>query len=186
MILHIFKATTSELKPILLAFGERGDKNVTLPAGPSSDSHRVYINIQIYDDSGAFTVYNLSTPIIVTTDPGVVNSTQSDLLSPTSAVFASISSSDVQTALNSIMILSIMFNMHDRENLVENSSNLTSNNEKRAQINDLFVNYISNITMTSLNEAQMVGATLAVLSNNPKQLSSNSAVSIFWVNKNSG
>jgi hypothetical protein len=170
-----FYATTLDLKPILLAYEAEGNVNVTLPAGPNRDSNNVYVTVHVYDDSGAFTVYNLSTPISVNVDPDVANNTIADLLSPKSELLTSLSSFDTKTSVNQALIVLLMLNQDNQNNLKSNNSNLTRNQNERAQINEVFINFLSNLTVSNLNEAQMVCSTCTLLTNNANEITHNSA-----------
>ena len=109
---EILKATwLNASSDSLVTYNAAGIANVELPPGSSSDSHKIYVFVQIFDNSGAYTVYNLTSPVIVQINSSLVASMTADSLS--SSISAMNTTDAVSTMSSIIRMLTAARDMND-------------------------------------------------------------------------
>ena len=81
--------------PIQLSYNANATLTTILPLGPSHDSYRLSVFIQIIDDSNAITVYNLPYKVIVKPSASAANNEMNNLLSGSSTLFKNLNLKDL-------------------------------------------------------------------------------------------
>jgi hypothetical protein len=82
-----------------------GTVNVLLPVGLASDSYHLYLYVQVIDDIGAITVYNIPTPVTVTIDTAYAANLTADLTSANSSALAMLNNSNPASAVNQALAI---------------------------------------------------------------------------------
>jgi hypothetical protein len=90
--------------PTLLTSDSNGSVTVQLPAGPSDDSFRLLIAVQVFDDFNDFATYTLPTPVTVSFYKAQVSGLLDDVINQnsSSAVNMALSSGDTSAVSNTI------------------------------------------------------------------------------------
>lgn len=147
-----------------------------LPTGESSNSNRLYLFVQIFDNSGGISAFYIASYLVVQLNSATLVASQSDILSMSSSspIVQSLSSSDISVASSAIIAFSSSFNA------ASNSSNASSSQLSQAQqVSQLFVSAISNYDLTSMSSMKAAASALSVVSANPEYVSSDTAVLTF-------
>lgn len=112
--------------PQCIVFDSYGNVTVQLPQGAKKDSFRLYFFVQVIDDLGAITVYNLSTPCVVEPNSTLADSLTSDILSTNSSFLENINSFDTKTALNMVLGVASLLEVSalSSDNSSENSNSV--------------------------------------------------------------
>jgi hypothetical protein len=89
-----------------------GSVSIQLPPGPNYDAFKLKIFVQIYDNLGAISVYNITTCVTVQINASSIESIVNDVLSPVSLVTTSILSSDLKSSANQILTIASLINQN--------------------------------------------------------------------------
>jgi hypothetical protein len=110
----IFKATfLNNDNEIGLTFDSQGSVYIQLPKGPSYDFFKLYLFVQIFDDSDAITVFSITTPVVVEVNSTLAENLALDVLSSTSgtsSILADLANSDLKSSVNTILTITSMIN----------------------------------------------------------------------------
>lgn len=146
------------------------------PSGDSSNSNRLYIFVQVFDNSGGITPFYITSPVIVILQAAALASSGQDVLSmsPSSPLVQSITSSDISVASSAIIAFSSSLNQA-ASNSTSNSSLQTTQVQEIAQV---FVNSIASYDLTDLSSIKAASSALSVVSSDPSLITSNTATQI--------
>ena len=94
-----------------------------LPIGPSTDSYRLYLYVNIIDNDNGVTTYNISTPIQVQPDTSTITNLIQELSNPSSTGTIS----NILASGNSQVATTVLLSVSSLLNSASSSSNTSSN-----------------------------------------------------------
>jgi hypothetical protein len=113
---HIYIARyQGNSNPIALNYNQRGELSIQLPQGPQSDSFRLYLFVNIIDDSLGVAVYNISTPVQVMPNQNLTSSLINDVLAnnPSSPILRNLQSGNLNVMAKTVIGVASLFNSED-------------------------------------------------------------------------
>lgn len=94
-----------------------------LPIGPSTDSYRLYLYVNIMDNDNGVTTYNITTPIQVQPDTSTLSNIMQELSNPTSTGTIT----NILASGNSQVATTVLLSVSSLLNSASSSSNSSSN-----------------------------------------------------------
>ena len=180
LLRHVFlilkvKDSTS----ICLNFNSNGKLSIQLPQGSSSDSYKIYLLVNIVDDSYGSTLYDIQTPIIVTpVDGGLINSLNLLTLSNATAnnsILVGLNSGNLNLVSKNVIALSSDLNK------LSNSQNLSSiETNQISLVREFMVTKVNSLSLSDISSMKIISSSLSVATQFPAQISSKIAV-IFLI-----
>ena len=159
-----------------------------MPQGPDSDSYRIYLSVNIIDDTNGVTFYNITNPVIVTPNLNTVSDFTSLISSndPNSQILLELNSGNLNLVSKNVIALALAFNLQTINSSNSTSSNqsiaaTTEQNNQLAVLREFLASKIDSLVVLSASNIKNIASTLAVLTNNPNQITTNSAVFFFYL-----
>ena len=154
--------------------------NTQLPQGPQSDSYKIYLSVNVIDDTEGLTFYQIESPIIVTPNNDLASSISNSMLTndPSSQIVSQMNSHNLNLVSKSVISMSTVLNV---ESSGTNSS--SSANEQTATLRGYMAEKMSDISVSDVSSIKVISSTLSVLTKTLQQVSSSTAVYIYSFNK---
>lgn len=148
-----------------------------LPPGDTSDSNRLYVFVQIIDDSGSMAVYYITAPVIVPLQSSTLINNANDILSMTSGsyIVSCITSSDISVASSGIIAFWSSLNQLISSGSLPSASLDLTQIQNIAQI---FTSSLDSYSLTSFSSIKAASSALSVVSSYTDLLSSTTASQI--------
>lgn len=155
---------------------------IQLPQGPDSDGNKIYLFVNIIDDTYGVSVYNLPQPVIVTPNNNLADQLASTITSndPNSPFLQDLNSGNVNLVAKNVIALTSVFNIQSLSSSSAASSNSTSSasnaNDQKASLREFLVGKVTELTVSDMSSIKVISSALSTASANTEQLSRNAAV----------
>jgi hypothetical protein len=184
LLILILKAYTKNENPIALNYNQNGILDIQLPQGPTTDSYRQYIFVNIIDDSNGIAVFTIDTPVVVTPNDALVSQLLDSLLSSSdvsSQFMLNLNSGNLNLISKNIIGLSSVLNTQQQMTSTSDntSSNVNSNdatNRQMASVRELMVEKLTQFNASDLSSVKVLASTLSVTTKNSEQITTRLAV----------
>ena len=173
---------TGNDNPIALNYNSNGDLWIQLPQGPDSDGNKIYLFVNIIDDTYGVSVYNLPQPVIVTPNNNLADQLASTITSndPNSPFLQDLNSGNVNLVAKNVIALTSVFNIQSLSSSSAASSNSTASasnaNDQKASLREFLVGKVTELTVSDMSSIKVISSALSTASANTEQLSRNAAV----------
>jgi hypothetical protein len=171
--------------PLSLSYNSDGILQTQLPQGAFYDSFRLYLFINIIDDSGGITTYAISAPIFVYPNPDLNSKMYNELTAndPRSTAVVTLNSGNLKDVATFITVFSIELNYQATNT---NSSNGTKNGtitsspevEERAKLRELLMSKLNGMSISDLSSVKLFSSALSTMTQKPIEISRNTAVNL--------
>ena len=170
-----------------LNYNSNGQLTIQLPQGPASDLNRIYIFVNVIDDTYGTTVFNIPTPITVLPDNQLASNLASSISSndPTCAVLVALNSGNLNVVVKNVIGLTTVFNIQSIGNVAATATNanlssqINQMNNDLANLRDYMVNIVSDLSVTDLSSIKVISSALSVATQTPQQVTTNAAVCVI-------
>jgi len=163
-----------------LNYNSDGVLPVQLPQGPDYDSYKIYLFVNVIDDSYGTTVYNLPDPVYVYPNREIADNLLNEILadSPRSTIVTSLSSGNLKTVANFVTTLSTQLNIQSAMNATNdtNSTTLTAEQEKKALLREIFISKLNEMPISDLSSIKLFASALSATTTASNEISRKSAV----------
>lgn len=151
--------------PTALNFNQNGILVTQLPQGLKSDGYKLYIFVQIIDDSDAITIYNIEKPIVVEVRQDILSQLSDQLVNDpeNSEFFNQIKYGDLQQSSTSMISMSMLLKEQP------------DNDQDNYKIKDLFIQVTNDLKVDDLSSVKVISSVVSVLTENIQELSEFSA-----------
>ena len=153
---------------MFLSYNSIGNFYTLLPEGPVEDSYKIYIIVNILDDSNGKIEYKLANPITVWPNVAMA-SDLGDMVSsndPNSPIMQDLNSGNVNlVARNSLILSSVL-----------NSGNGKLSNDESANVRDFLIDKISSLTVSDMSSIKTISSALSMATSSIGQVSRTAAV----------
>jgi hypothetical protein len=169
--------------PVSLSYNSIGNLSIQLPQGPKSDSYRIYLFVNIIDDSLGTTVYNLTLPISVTSNKLLVQNLMGSISSNdmSNSIYADLNSGNLNLVTKNVVSLSTSLNIQISD--ISSGFILNSSvNNQMASLRDFMITKVSNLYVSDVSSIKVISSALSMATKVFYQISSNSAVNQFKYN----
>ena len=158
-----FAKYSNNSTPIAINFNNMGVLKSQLPQGLESNSFKLFLFVQIIDDSDAITIFDLKNPITVKPRPDYLANVSKQLLdNPENSSFLKmLKNADLQQSSRNIISISSMLN--------DQNSNTTSSQDAE-KIKNIFTNVANDFQANDLSSVKVVASVLSLLTTNKDQL----------------
>ena len=175
-----------------------GQISMPLPTGHVTDSYKIYLSVNIIDDTDGITLYKLPYPVTVYPNDNltysimetlietnsVVNSTNMTYTSitnnnttktrTTNRILLELNSGNLNLIAKNVVILAAAFNTMSTE-----SSSLSSDKlDKMKNLRESLVNTIAQLSVSDVSSMKVILSALSVATKNTTQISKSMAVSV--------
>ncbi len=172
----LFKVTySSNQNPIVINYNSVGIASIQLPQGPESDSYKIYLFVNIIDDSTGTTVYLISTPVVVTPNDQLTDDLTTMLATndPSSQINLELNSGNLNLVAKNVIALTSVFNIQSRSN---SSGNISEKTNKMADLREFMVKKVTELSVTDISSVKVISSALSVSTQTYEQITSNTAV----------
>ena len=178
--------------PITLNFNSHGNLSVQLPQGPSSDSYRLFLSVNIVDNQHGLTIFNIPSPVIVLPDDIIFsNVTQAIRNNDLGNSFVqSLYTNDLYSLGQRVIALSTIANIKSNSitpfistsvvnsqiSISNQPSNITQFNNEMALVRVRLAIQISNLTVLNVSGMKVMASALSTATQIPFQVTRQLAV----------
>jgi hypothetical protein len=172
------------LNLISLNYNSNGKISLQLPQGPQSDSYKIYLSVNIIDDTNGVTNYYVkNNPIIVKPNEALALSLMQSVKKndQNNQFMAGLNSGNLNMVAANIIALSSVFNTESEASLNASNTNTSDNNNNnndKATIRDYMAQKVTQLSVSDISSIKVIGSALSKLTETPQQVSSNTAVNI--------
>ena len=172
--------------PIALSYNTNGELNVQLPQGPDTDSFKIYLSVNVIDDTNGYTSYAITRPVIVSPNDELANNLADSIENNdySSPLFVSLNSGNLNLVAKNVIALSTAFNFQSSSssNSSSGQNNANSNeqntqNNQVAQLRQYLVEKISSLSVSDISSIKVISTALSSSTTTPSQITTNTAVS---------
>ena len=177
-ILYSTATYLGNLNLISLSSNTNGQINFQLPQGPQSDTYKIYLAVNVKDNSNGVTTYNISTPVnVLPNDTSVQSLTDSilNLNGSNSQILNSLNSGDTNLVTSNVLALTSLITAQSTS---DNSSS-NSDNSQMILLRDFMADKVTQLSVTDVNSIRMIGAALSSITQETQQVSVNTAVNFI-------
>ena len=163
---------------ISLNYNSNGQISLQLPQGPQSDSYKIYLSVNVIDDTNGMTSINVkNNPIIVKPNDALAQSLMQSMKAndQSNQFIAGLNSGNLNLIAANVIALSSVFNAESDASLNTSITNTSKNNEMAA-MRDYMAQKMTQMSAYDVSSIKVMGSALSKLTETPQQVSSNTAV----------
>ncbi|CAF0988120.1 unnamed protein product, partial [Brachionus calyciflorus] len=159
-----FVRNSKESSPIAINYNQNGTLITKLPQGLKENSYKLFVFVQVIDDSDGITIYEIPQIITVELMSGFLNDFSNQILNnPEQSNFLNdIKNGNLQDSSSSLISINSLINNE------ENSSNLLVEKQK---LKNILIDIACNFQITDLSSVKVIASVLSVLTENPQDVS---------------
>ena len=180
--------------PIALNYNSDGNLWIQLPQGPDYDGNKLYLFVNIIDDTYGSTVFNIQQPVVVTPNNNLADQLAATITSndPNSPFLQDINSGNVNLVAKNVIALTSVFNIQalsgSQTQTQSNSSSSTSSssslspiqanpvNDQQASLREFLIGKVADLSVSDMSSIKVISSALSAASANTEQISKNAAV----------
>ena len=168
-------------------YNSNGDLYIQLPQGPDYDAFKLYLFVNIIDDTYGVTVYNITQPVTVMPNDNLANNLAASIASndPNSPFLQDLNSGNLNLVAKNVIALSSVFNIQSLSTSstsasITTSSNATNNaeNDQKAALREFLIGKVAELSVSDMSSIKVIASALSSASANTDQISRNAAVCI--------
>ena len=175
---------SGNLNLISLNYNSNGQISLQLPQGPQTDAYKIYLSVNIIDDTNGVTNYYVkNNPIIVKPNDALALSVMQSIKNndQNNQFISGLNSGNLNMVAANIIALSSVFNTESEASLNTSNTNTSNNNvdnNDKANIRDYMAQKVTQLSVSDVSSIKVIGSALSKLTETPQQVSSNTAVII--------
>ena len=150
-----------------------------MPQGPESDSYKIYLFVNVIDDSSGTTTYPISTPVVVTPNDKLADDLATILATndPSSQLNVALNSGNLNLVAKNVIALTTVFNIQSSSNSSGNMSDaLSGQNNKMADLREFMVKKVTDLSVTDISSVKVISSALSASTQTYDQITTNTAV----------
>ena len=149
-----------------------------MPQGPSSDGNRLYLFVNIVDDSDGTTVYNIPTPVVVTANDNLADSLAQSITSndPNCPFLIDLNSGNLNLVSKNVIALTSVFNIQSSSSNSSNSTSTMLENNQKSELREFMINKVNDLSISDISSIKVISSALSAATGTPQQINSKSAV----------
>ena len=154
---------------------------IQLPQGPDSDGNKIYIFVNVIDDTYGVTVFNITQPVIVNPNNNLATQLAASITTndPNSPFLQNLNSGNVNLVAKNVIALTSVFNIQSLSSSgTSASTNLTSasaENDQKASLREFLIGKVTELTVSDMSSIKVISSALSTASANTEHISRNSA-----------
>ena len=152
---------------------------IILPQGPSSDEYKLYLFVNIIDDTNGITVYNIRQPVVVLPNDNLVTSLIDAISSDdqTNQFLMELNSGNLNLVTKNIIALSSVFNTQSSSSYASmHATQLSENNNLKGILREYFLTKLESLSISDLSSIKVIASALSEVTATPQQVSTQMAV----------
>jgi hypothetical protein len=178
---EFFATYSGNENPIALNYNSNGDLLIQLPQGPDYDFYKLYLFVNIIDDTYGVTVYNITQPVTVMPNDNLANNLAASIASndPNSPFLQDLNSGNLNLVAKNVIALSSVFNIQSLSTSTATTSTTTitnAENDKKAALREFLIGKVAELSVSDMSSIKVIASALSSASANTDQISRNAAV----------
>ena len=164
-------------------YNKNGDLYIQLPQGPDYDAYKLYLFVNIIDDTYGVAVYNITQPVTVMPNDNLANNLAASIATndPNSPFLQDLNSGNLNLVAKNVIALTSVFNIQGLSSssaTTTTSSNTTSNaaNDQKAALREFLIGKVAGLSVSDMSSIKVISSALSTASANTDQISRNAAV----------
>ena len=163
-------------------YNSNGDLYIQLPQGPDYDAYKLYLFVNIIDDTYGTTVYKIAQPVTVMPNDNLANNLAASIASndPNSPFLQNLNSGNLNLVAKNVIALTSVFNIQglSSSSITTTPSNSTSNavNDQKAALREFLIGKVAELSVSDISSIKVIASALSSASANTDQISKNAAV----------
>jgi hypothetical protein len=180
MLTRFFSATYQGLyNPLALSYNSDGILAAKLPQGPETDSYKVYIHVNIIDESYGFTTFQVANPVQVYPNTDLTQTLFETALTkdPRNPAVVSLNTGNLKTVASFVTTLTAEINMKGSPSVINATDNETiSQLNKKAELREVLINQLKDMPISDISSIKLFSTALSSSTQDTKEISRSAAV----------
>ncbi len=166
-------------------YNSDGQLSIQLPQGPIADDYKIYLIVNVIDDTDGTTVYNILDPVIVLPNSDLANDLAQAIFNndPNCQALIELNSGNLNLIAKNVIALSTVFNIESVAPLpASNDTTIQANNQENNQlstIREYLIDKIATYSLSDISSIKVISSALSTATTIPQQVSLKSAVIII-------
>ena len=174
------KATyTGNKNPIALNYNFDGNLNIILPQGPSTDDFKLYLFVNIVDDTNGITVYKIPQPVFVLPNNKLVT-TLVDAVSQndqSNNFLVEVNSGNLNLVAQNVIALTSLFNIQSSTPTASmNPIQLSQDTNQKAVLREYLVGKLATLSISDISSIKVIASALSETTGTLQQITTKTAV----------
>ena len=152
-----------------------------MPQGPSEDSYKIYLYVNIIDDTDGTTVFHIRDPVTVMPNNELATSLANSIRGneASNPFLLELNSGNLNLVSKNVIALSTVFNIQSKSSssLLKNESSQFDN--QMAYLREFMVNKVAQLSVSTVSSVKVISSALSAATQTPVQVSSKAAVKLF-------
>ena len=167
------------LNKISLNYNSVGQISLQLPQGPQTDSYKIYLSVNIIDDTYGLTTYSIINPVIVSPNNALIDGLMQSITNNelNNQMMIDMNSNNLNMVAANTIALSTFFNIQS-QNQTSIVTNDNSDNNQKAFMRNYMAQKVASLSVSDVSSIKVIGSALSKLTEIPQQISSNIAVKL--------
>lgn len=162
-----------------LSYNADGILAVQLPQGPESDSYKLYIYVNIIDESYGFTTYHVAKPVQVYPNTELVEKLLKTSLTndPRNQAVVNLNTGNLKTVASFVTTLTTEINQKETFITNETDYNQTiAEHNKKAELREVLINQLKDMPISDISSIKLFSTALSSTTQDTKEISRAAAV----------
>ena len=152
-----------------------------MPQGPSEDSYKIYLYVNIIDDTDGTTVFHIRDPVTVMPNNELATSLANSIRGneASNPFLLELNSGNLNLVSKNVIALSTVFNIQSKSSssFLKNESSQFDN--QMAYLREFMVNKVAQLSVSTVSSVKVISSALSAATQTPVQVSSKAAVKLF-------
>jgi hypothetical protein len=164
---------------LALSYNSDGILAVRLPQGPDYDSYRLYIYVNIIDESHGFTTYHITKPVQVYPNNALADNLLKTALTndPRNPAVVSLNTGNIKTVANFVTTLTTQINLKGPGDTNTSDVNQTiAEQNQKAELREVLINQLKDMPISDISSIKLFSTALSSTTQDTKEISRAAAV----------
>ncbi len=171
--------------PLALSYNSDGILAAQLPQGAENDSYKVYIHVNIIDESYGFTTFYIKNPVQVLPNSNLTQTLFETALTkdPRNPAVVSLNTGNLKTVASFVTTLTAEINLRVSPatlNATDNETILQLN--KKAELREVLIDQLKDMPISDISSIKLFSTALSSSTQDTKEITRSAAVNLEKIN----
>ena len=159
---------------IALNYNTNGQISLQLPQGPSNDAYKIYLYVNIIDNTKGTTVFTIPNPILVYPNIDLASGLLDD---PNNPFLTQLNSGNLNLVAKNVIALTTVFNIQSTDSASsQNLTEIAQANNQMSVLREFMVNKMNELSVSDMSSIKVISSALSAATQTPDQVSTKTAV----------